>query len=56
VQLVFHHVCDHCDTYSIAPADLEGLLDFLAPRAASGTIVLTTQQVIGGPVQPPVPA
>jgi peptidoglycan/xylan/chitin deacetylase (PgdA/CDA1 family) len=56
VQLVFHHVCDHCDTYSITPADFQGLLDFLAPRAAAGTVVRTTHEVIGGPVQPPVPA
>lgn len=56
VQLVFHHVCDHCDAYSITPADLQGLLDFLASRAAAGTVVRTTQEVIGGPVQPPVPA
>lgn len=56
VQFVFHHVCDHCDAYSITPADLQGLLDFLAPRAANGTVVRTTQEVIGGPFQPPVPA
>src|SRR5262245_54344940 len=56
VQLVFHHICDSCDAYSITPADFQGLLDFLAPRAASGTVVRTTHEVIGGPVQPPVPA
>jgi len=55
VQLVFHHLCDGCDAYSISPANFTALLEWLQPRAASGTVVETTTQVIGGPVQPPVP-
>ena len=55
VQLVFHHLCDGCDAYSISPATFSALLDWLQPRAASGTVVQTTAQVIGGPLQPPVP-
>jgi len=54
VQLVFHHLCDQCDAYSISPANFTALLDWLQPRAASGTTVRTTAEVIGGPVQPPV--
>jgi len=54
VQLVFHHLCDQCDAYSISPADFTALLDWLQPRAASGTAVKTTAEVIDGPVQPPV--
>jgi peptidoglycan/xylan/chitin deacetylase (PgdA/CDA1 family) len=54
VQLVFHHLCDQCDAYSISPANLTALLDWLQPRAAAGTTVRTTAEVIGGPVQPPV--
>jgi len=54
VQLVFHHVCNGCDAYSITPANLTALLDWLQPRSATGTIVLTTHEVIGGPVHPPV--
>jgi peptidoglycan/xylan/chitin deacetylase (PgdA/CDA1 family) len=54
VQLVFHHLCNQCDAYSITPADFTALLDWLQPRAASGTIVKTTAEVIGGPVRPPV--
>jgi uncharacterized protein (DUF2267 family) len=54
VQLVIHHVCDRCDAYSMTAADFQALLDWLAPRAAAGTVVQTTAQVIGGPVQPPV--
>ncbi len=56
VQLVFHHVCDGCDAYSISAANLSALLDWLQPRAATGTVVETTNEVVGGVVQPPVPA
>jgi peptidoglycan/xylan/chitin deacetylase (PgdA/CDA1 family) len=56
VQLVFHHVCNGCDVYSISPANLTALLDWLQPRAASGTVVRTINEVIGGAVKPPVPA
>jgi endoglucanase len=54
VQLVFHHLCNQCDAYSITPGDLTALLDWLQPRTANGTVVKTTAEVIGGPVQPPV--
>ncbi|HEX9039375.1 MAG TPA: polysaccharide deacetylase family protein [Ktedonobacterales bacterium] len=56
VQLVFHHICSSCDAYSITLSDFTALLDWLQPRAASGTVVETTAQVIGGAVKPPVPA
>ncbi len=56
VQLVFHHVCDNCDVYSITPANFSALLDWLQPRSADGTVVMTTTQVIGGTVKPPVPS
>ena len=55
VQLVFHHllrpvrrVLDH------GAADFTALLDWLQPRAGSGTVVKTTAEVIGGPVKPRV--
>ena len=54
VQLVFHHVCDGCDAYSVSAATLTGLLDFLAAESANGVVVKTTEEVVGGPVQPPV--
>jgi peptidoglycan/xylan/chitin deacetylase (PgdA/CDA1 family) len=54
VQLVFHHICASCDAYSITAANFQALLDWLQPRAANGTTVETTAQVIGGPVNPPV--
>ncbi|MFL5625779.1 MAG: polysaccharide deacetylase family protein [Ktedonobacteraceae bacterium] len=56
VQLVFHNICSGCDAYSITATDFQALLDWLQPRATNGTVVETTAQVIGGPVQPPVPA
>ena len=56
VQIVMHHVCDNCDVYSISAPTLSAFLDWLQPRAAGGTVVRTTTQVVGGPVNPPVPA
>jgi peptidoglycan/xylan/chitin deacetylase (PgdA/CDA1 family) len=55
VQIVFHHVCDRCDPYSITLADFTALVEWLAARVTAGTVVLqTTAEVIGGPVLPPV--
>ncbi len=54
LQLVFHHVCNGCDAYSISPANLTVLLNWLQPRSANGTVVRTTGEVIGGTVKPPV--
>lgn len=48
VQLAFHHVCDGCDAYSISAANLSALLDWLQPRGATGTVVETTNEVVGG--------
>jgi peptidoglycan/xylan/chitin deacetylase (PgdA/CDA1 family) len=51
VILVFHDICDGCSPESTSPSTLQGLLDWLQPRATQGTIVKTMAQVIGGPVQ-----
>ena len=53
VPIVFHHVCDGCSTIGIAPAVLADFLDRLEAR---GTQVLTVDEVIGGDMQPAVPA
>jgi hypothetical protein len=53
VQLVFHHICNQCDAYSITALDFQALLDWLQANAPAGTVVETTAQVIGGPFQPP---
>jgi hypothetical protein len=55
VQLVFHHLCDGCDAYSITPATFDALLTWLEGQSANGVVVRTTHQVVGGAVQPPVP-
>lgn len=55
VQLVIHHVCDGCaDTYAVSPSTLASFLDWLQPRSLGGTSVKTVDEVIGGPVQPPI--
>jgi peptidoglycan/xylan/chitin deacetylase (PgdA/CDA1 family) len=54
VEIRMHHICDGCDSNSITQANLAALLDWLAPRAAQGTVVRTVHEVFGGPVNPPV--
>ena len=44
VQLVFHHVCDQCDAYSITAANLDAFAAWLAARPS--TVVLTTAQAM----------
>jgi peptidoglycan/xylan/chitin deacetylase (PgdA/CDA1 family) len=57
VQFVFHRLCEQCGAYAITQAKFTALLDFLQGEVAGGRVVVqTTAQVIGGPVQPPVPA
>lgn len=52
VQLVFHGVCEsRCNDGWVKPDTFEALLDWLEPRAASGTVVRTVREVIGG--EPP---
>jgi peptidoglycan/xylan/chitin deacetylase (PgdA/CDA1 family) len=46
MQLVFHLVCDGCATLSINPSQLSAFLDWLEPRAASGTAVETVADVM----------
>ena len=57
VQFVFHRLCEQCGAYAITPARFTALLDFLQGEVAAGRVtVQSTAQVIGGTVQPPVPA
>jgi peptidoglycan/xylan/chitin deacetylase (PgdA/CDA1 family) len=54
VQLTFHHICNGCDAYSITPADMQSLLDWLSTQVTGGAVaVKTTEQVIGGTYQTP---
>jgi peptidoglycan/xylan/chitin deacetylase (PgdA/CDA1 family) len=57
VQFVFHRLCEQCGPYAISPAKFTAFLDFLQGEVAGGRVTVeTTAQVIGGPVQPPLPA
>jgi peptidoglycan/xylan/chitin deacetylase (PgdA/CDA1 family) len=41
VILTFHSICSGCDSYSTSEATLNAFLDWLQPRAATGTVVKT---------------
>jgi peptidoglycan/xylan/chitin deacetylase (PgdA/CDA1 family) len=47
VVLVFHSICDACDTLSIRPDQLTSFLDWLELRTSVGTVVKTHGEVIG---------
>jgi len=50
VQLTFHHICSGCDAYSITPANMQSVLDWLNTQVTAGAVAIkTTEQVIGGP-------
>ena len=52
-QIVFHQICDGCETGSMTPANFDAFVDWLATQVASGAIaVRTIHDVIGGSVQP----
>ena len=51
-MISLHHICDGCATYSLSEAKLDAFLAWLAPRSARGTFVMTTHEVIGGPLKP----
>jgi peptidoglycan/xylan/chitin deacetylase (PgdA/CDA1 family) len=58
VPLVFHQVCDGCDTYSVRQSTLTAFLDWLQTQTQSPTAetsVKTVGQVIGGGSPPPPP-
>jgi peptidoglycan/xylan/chitin deacetylase (PgdA/CDA1 family) len=52
ITFVFHHICDGCDSYAITQSNFQAFLDWLQPRSASGTVVKTVHEVIGGSLQP----
>ncbi|WP_241759549.1 polysaccharide deacetylase family protein [Pyxidicoccus parkwayensis] len=54
IQVSLHEICDGCGTYSIKESLLDAFLAWLAPRASRGTFVMTTNELIGGAVKPPV--
>ncbi len=52
VQLVFHHICNRCDTYAVTNSDFNEFINWLATKKNTSTA--TVQQVLGGPLQPAV--
>jgi peptidoglycan/xylan/chitin deacetylase (PgdA/CDA1 family) len=56
LQFVFHRVCENCGPYAITAQNLSAFLDFVQGEVSRGNVLVqTTAQVIGGPVNPPVP-
>ena len=56
VPLVFHQLCDACDTNWITQSDFSSLLSWLqGQESTNGVVVQRVQDVIGGPLQPAVP-
>jgi len=54
VQILFHHICDQCNVYSMTAADFAALLDWLVAQRSQNISVQTVHEVIGGPVRPAV--
>lgn len=54
IMITLHEICDGCATYSLSEAKLDAFLAWLAPRSARGTLVMTTHEIIGGPLKPPI--
>src|SRR5581483_10645233 len=53
--VVFHQICNACDTDWISQSDFSGFLDWLSGEVAAGRVIVkTVQQVVGGATQPVV--
>jgi hypothetical protein len=52
VQVLFHHICDRCNAYSMTAADFASFLDWLVAQRSQNIVVQTVHEVIGGPVRP----
>ncbi len=57
VPLVFHRVCDGCNTLAVSPAMLDSFLTWLEARESQSTYVRTVHEVMSGdyPAPPPPP-
>jgi peptidoglycan/xylan/chitin deacetylase (PgdA/CDA1 family) len=54
VPLVFHHVCEGCDSESVTSATFSALLDWLKTQTGNGVSVKTVHEVVGGAELPAV--
>lgn len=53
VILIFHHVCDSCDYFSVKPDVINGFIPWLAQQQSKGNVkVMTIGEVILGNVSP----
>lgn len=53
VILIFHHVCDSCDYFSVKPDVINGFIPWLAGQQSKGNVkVMTIGEVILGNVSP----
>ena len=51
---IFHHVCDNCDKFAVAPQTFSDFADWLGTQQANGLVVKTVDEVVGGATQPGV--
>jgi peptidoglycan/xylan/chitin deacetylase (PgdA/CDA1 family) len=58
IPLAFHGVCESaaCGEGAVRPSTISALLDWLAPRAAHGTVVRTVREAVESPAPVTVPA
>jgi peptidoglycan/xylan/chitin deacetylase (PgdA/CDA1 family) len=49
MPIVFHDICNNCADVSVSLSTFTAFLDWLQPRAASGTVVKTVRDIIGPP-------
>ncbi len=54
VILIFHHICDHCDKWSITPADFATFLAWLQAQSRKGVAVMTIDEVLGSSLHLPL--
>jgi peptidoglycan/xylan/chitin deacetylase (PgdA/CDA1 family) len=52
VILVFHHICDKCDEYSIDPKSFTEFAGWLKEQQGNGLVIKTVGEVVGGEVKP----
>jgi peptidoglycan/xylan/chitin deacetylase (PgdA/CDA1 family) len=54
VIFIFHHVCDGCDKFAVAPGTFTDFANWLGEQEANGLVIKTVGEVIGGETQPGV--
>jgi peptidoglycan/xylan/chitin deacetylase (PgdA/CDA1 family) len=52
--LVFHHICDGCDYFSVSPRIFDEFTNWLREQKSNGLVIKTIGEVIGGETMPGV--